>query len=360
MNPIKVAQIIPRLNEGGAERDALDLAHEHIKTGAAEHILISEGGRFASEAIKYGARFFPLPMASKNIFTAPRRILKLRTALSAIAPDIVHVRSRVPAWLHRFANPPLRIPTVSTVHGINSVNAYSKIMAEADAVICPGAAVAEHIKKYYGVDSTVIGCGVDLEYLNPAAVKTAAVSVLREQWDLSGKQIVLHVGRLSEQKGHEILLQALAKLPDEYAAVIAGGGRRHKRLAELARRLGIAERVRFAGARRDMREIYALADVVLSCAIKPESFGRSIAEALAMQKPVIAANHGGARDIITAEEHGGKLIPPGDADALAAALREPLPDASLSRARIATRFTAKKMADETLAVYKKVLAARRA
>ena len=155
------------------------------------------------------------------------------------------------------------------------------------------------------------------------------------------------------KKGHEVFLQALAKLPPENAAVIAGSGRRQKRLAELARRLKVAERTRFIGARRDMREIYALSDVVLSCAIKPESFGRTIAEALAMQKPVIAANHGGARDIITAEECGGILIPPGDADALAAALQKPLPDASQSRARVAARFTAKKMAEETLAVYKK-------
>lgn len=358
MKPVRVAQIIPRLDEGGAERGALDLAREHGKSGAAEHVIISEGGRLAGEAVRCGARFLPLPVASKNIFTAPFRVSALYRALSAVAPDVVHVRSRVPAWLHRFANLPLAIPTVSTVHGINSVNVYGKIMVHADAVICPGSAVAAHIKKHYGADSTVIGRGVDLEYFNPAVADSAAVAALRGQWDLSGKRVVLHAGRLSAQKGHEVFLHALAKSPPENAGLIAGGGRRQKRLAALARRLGIADRVRFAGARRDMREIYALADVVLSCAVKPESFGRTIAEALAMQKPVIAADHGGARDIITAGERGGKLVLPGDSGAFAAALRAPLPDASESRGRIAARFTAKRMAEETFAVYQKVLAAR--
>lgn len=358
MPPIKVVQIIPRMDHGGAERGALDLAREHRKTGAAEHVIICEGGRLAGEIIKIGARFLPLPVASKNIFTAPRRVLQLYRALSAIAPDIVHVRSRMPAWLHYFANKPLHIPTVSTAHGINGVNLYSRIMTEADAVICPGTAAAEHLIKHYNANPVVIGRGVDLEYFNPDAVDTAAVAALREQWDLSGKRVILHVGRLSKQKGHEIFLHALAKLPPDNAAVIAGSGRRQKRLAALARRLKVAERTRFIGARRDMREIYALADIVLSCAIKPESFGRTVAEALAMQKPVIAANHGGARDIITADEGGGRLIPPGNAESLAAALQQTPPDASQSRARIAARFTATKMAAETLEVYQKVLAAR--
>ncbi|MGI9306274.1 MAG: glycosyltransferase [Gammaproteobacteria bacterium] len=355
MPPIKAVQIIPRLNEGGAERAVVDLAREHGKSGAAAHIILSEGGALAGEVVRAGARFLRLPVASKNILTAPMRARRLYRALLAIAPDLVHVHSRVPAWLHYFANRPLSIPTVSTVHGINSVNFYGKIMTAADAVICPGTDAAAHVKKHYGADAKVIGSGVDLEYFNPERADAAAVSQMREQWDLSGKRVILLAGRLSAQKGHEILLHALARLPADVAAVIAGDGRRQKRLAELARRLGVAGRTRFAGARRDMREIYALADIVLSCAVKPESFGRTIAEALAMQKPVIAADHGGARDIITAEECGGKLIPPADAEALAAALRAPPPDASTSRARIAARFTAARMAEETLAVYQKVL-----
>lgn len=356
MSALKIVQLLPRLQEGGAERGAVDLAREHNKSGAATHIIMGESGRLAGEIIKNGGRFLSMPLASKNPLSAPRRILQLRRILRAIAPDIVHVRSRVPAWLHYFANHSLKIPTVSTVHGINSVNAYSKIMVRAEAVICPGSATAAHVRRAYGSDNvTIIGRGVDVEYFNPMGINAALVCELREQWDLSHKKVVLHVGRLSAQKGHEVLLRALAKLPPDYVALIAGGGRRHKQLVCLARDWGVGERVRFIGGRGDMREIYALADVVVSCAIKPESFGRTIAEALAMQKPVIAADHGGAKDIITAAESGGRLIPPADVAALAAALQSPPLADVASRGRIMARFTAKKMAEETLAVYKSVL-----
>lgn len=355
---IRVVQLIPKMHEGGAERGVVDLTREH--RGAAEHIVLGESGRLAAAVIQHGGRFLPTPLASKNPLTAPSRAMHLRRILRAVAPDIVHIRSRVPAWLHHFANRTLRIPTVSTVHGINSVNWYSRAMTFADEIICPGSAAAEHIRKAYNAKNiTVIPRGVDAEYFDPAKTRKESVARLREEWGLADKKIILHVGRLSAQKGHEVLLHTLAKLPREYAAVVVGGGSRRRRLIALARRLGAADRARFVGARDDMREIYALADVALSCAIKPESFGRSIAEALAMNVPTIAADHGGARDIISADERGGRLVPVGDASAFAAAIVAP-PDASESRARITARFTAKRMADETLTVYKKVLSAKNA
>ena len=345
------------MQEGGAERGVADLAREH--RGAAEHIVFSEGGRLVAEVLQCGGRFLPAPIASKNFFTAPRRAVRLRRMLLAVSPDIVHVRSRAPAWLHYLTNRKPRIPTVSTVHGINSVNAYSRVMTFADAVICPGSAVAAHIQNAYGAKNiTIIPRGVNVEYFNPAAVRNDEVLRLREEWDLHNKKVVLSVGRLSEQKGHEVLLKALSLLPPNYVAVFAGSGPRRRRLAELARRLGVSERARFVGGRNDMREIYALADVAVSCAIKPETFGRTIAESLAMGVPMIASDHGGARDIISADEKGGRLIPPADPALLAAALALPLPDASESRSRILTKFTAKQMADATMQVYKNVLANR--
>ena len=356
-SPIKVAQLLPRMHDGGAERGAVDLAREHHKSGAAEHVILAESGRLSAEVIKHGARFMPLPLASKNIFTAYSRARQLQKVLRAVSPDIVHVRSRVPAWLHFVANKKLNIPTVATAHGINSVSFYSKIMTRADAVICPGAAVAEHLQRAYGAKHlTVIGRGVDVEYFDPAKTSHTAADELRKEWDVQDNTVLLSVGRLSEQKGHENLLHALAKLPPHFVGVFVGEGRRRQRLISLARQLGVAARARFVGTRADMREVYAMADVVLSCAIYPESFGRTIAEALAMQKPVIAAAHGGAKDIITDDESGGVLVPPSDVGALVDALQKPMPNAEHSRERILKRFTALKMAEETLAVYKKILA----
>jgi glycosyltransferase involved in cell wall biosynthesis len=302
--PLLVAQLLPRMEEGGAERGVVDLAREH--GDAVRHVIISENGRLVSDALLAGARHLSLPMASKNPLTVPGRVRLLRKTLESIAPDIVHVRSRLPAWLHHFANRQLRLPTVSTVHGINSVSAYSRIMVRADAIICPSAAVATHIQRHYLVLAkkiTVISRGVDVEYFDSTAVNAMVVEKLREEWGAAGRRVVLHVGRLAEQKGHDVLLRALALMPARagWLAVFAGGGvlKRRRRLVALARRLGVADQVRFVGGRRDIREVYALADVVVSCARKPESFGRTMAEALAMNKSVIATAHGGALDIIT-------------------------------------------------------------
>lgn len=359
MKQIKVVQIIPRLDEGGAERGTADLVREH--RGAAQHAVISEGGRLAPEIEAAGGRFLSLPVASKNPLTAPRRALLLRRALAEIEPDIVHVRSRVPAWLHYFANRSLGIPTVATAHGINSVNWYSRIMVRADMTICPGNAAAEHLRRAYGAQNVVvIERGIDAAYFDPQKADLAAAQQLRATWGMEDKTVLLHAGRLSEQKGHEVLLHALSMLPSHYGAVIAGGGRRLDRLQTLARRLGVDDRAHFAGALSGMREAYAAADVVLSCAVKPESFGRTVAEALAMQKPVIAAAHGGALDIIGSDERAGALVTPGSPDALAkAVIAAPEPDPE-SRGRILARFTAARMAARTLEVYREVLARREA
>ena len=360
-----IAQLIPRLDGGGAERGAVELSREFVRRGEGS-VVISAGGRRAADVIRDGGRHFQMDVAGKNPLSAPWRAMRLARFLHALNPDIVHVRSRVPAWLHRLGGGRRRFATVATVHGFNRVNFYSAVMADADAVICAGGAIAAHVRDAYRVPAgriAVIPRGVDCDYFHPEKVSAAEVAALRDELGLGARRVILHVGRMVPQKGHDVFIRGVAALRRggrEVAGVIVGGGDAEKiaALRRLAAESGAADDVVFAGERTDVRALYALADALASCARKPETFGRTMAEALAMNVPVAAAAHGGATDIVRARAHG-RLFPAGDADAFARAAAEVLdskkPD---SRGWIRSNFSLEKMAEANLDLYRKTLERR--
>ena len=367
---MRIAQILPSLDDGGVERGVVDSNRLYVAAGH-ESWVVSAGGRRAAQIEADGGRHVSLDVKSKNPLTAWPRAMALRRALREIAPDIIHFRSRVPGWLTLWANRPLGIPTVSTMHGLNHPGLYSSVMVRADRVICVSTAGRAFVRAHYPwvpeARLAVIPRGVDLETFDPARLDAAWQAAFRAKWGLDGKFVAAAIGRVSRLKGVDVLIRAVAALKDawpELVALVVGGPQKHQEdyLAELhalARDLGVADRVVFAGSQSHIPEIDALADVLCSCNVsKPESFGRTVAEALAMGTPVVAAAHGGVLDIVR-DGQDGFLVPPGDVAALAAALRRvrDTPFGPL-RPHIAATFTAERMAAATLALYRDLLAAR--
>jgi len=360
-----VVQLLPELHEGGVERGVVEINRELVRRGVTSSV-ISRGGRLAAEIEAAGGRHVPLDICSKNPLTALWRARLLRQALTVLRPDLVHVRSRVPAWLLRIANRRLLLPVVSTVHGFNHVSAYSRIMTRADRVICVSQAICDHLQQHYKLPASVMRViyrGVDETLFDSARLDAEFMARFRREHDLSGRFVATSVGRITPLKDYETFIRgvaaALQEVPD-LVGVIVGGTRMDRggyeaRLHALVRELGIGSAIRFVGSQGAMPEIYAMSGVIVSCSAKPESFGRTLAEALAMDRPVIATAHGGALEIVR-DGQNGLLFPPGDTAALARCLVAVRQRAFTGlRADALSRFSLANMVENTLAVYHEVL-----
>ncbi|HAD03652.1 MAG: glycosyl transferase [Desulfuromonadales bacterium GWD2_61_12] len=361
---MRVVQLLPELNEGGVERGVVELSRELVRQGV-ESIVISRGGRLVSQLEADGGRHVTFDLAGKNPFTAPQRVIALRRLLRELRPDILHARSRVPAWLAWLANRPLKLPFVTTVHGFNSVNRYSRVMTFGERVICVSGAIKTHVQQHYAVPEgklVVIPRGVDLNHFDPEHLDRDFMSRFAAEHSLAGRFVVTCVGRITQLKDYETFIRAIALLRKEIPevlGVIVGGVHEDKKnyfasLRMLIKSQVLEQHVRFVGSQSRVAEIYALSDVVVSSSKKPESFGRSAAEALAMGVPVAASAHGGMLDIVR-EGETGALFPPGDAASLALAIKRSrdLPRAGL-RAFVASNFTLARMVEQTLDVYRQL------
>jgi glycosyltransferase involved in cell wall biosynthesis len=361
-----ILQILPALDEGGVERGAVELNREFVRRGHASTV-VSNGGRLAETVERDGGRHLTFDVKSKNPLTVPARAAALRRALAAARPDIVHFRSRVPGWLFVLANRTLHLPFVSTVHGFNSVSAYSRVMTAGQRVIVPSSSVADYIRKHYGTPADKIRLvprGIDPQLFDPARLDAAFMADFRQRHGLEGRFVVLGVGRITQLKGYDALIDATALARGEIPhikTVIVGGAEPARAgyaqtLREQVRRLGLEDHVAFAGSQSKLAEIYACGDVLVSGnRSKPEAFGRSMAEALAMDCPVIASRFGGALDIVR-EGVDGWLVAPGDAAGIADRLALAAQTAFTGlRADALARFSLDQMVEKTLAVYEEVL-----
>ena len=362
-----IVQLLPELNEGGVERGVVEVNRELVRRGVASTV-ISAGGRLVARIEADGGRHAACDVCSKNPLTFAWRSRKLRRLLAALAPDLVHVRSRVPAWLLRAANRDLRLPVVTTVHGLNHPGVYSRILTRADRVICVSRAVRDHLQRHYGTPDAVLRVihrGLDPSAFDPARLDAAFLERFRREHGLEGRFVAVSVGRLTPLKDYETFIRGVAaarREAPEILGLIVGGSRAGRggyaaRLRSLVAAAD-ADAVRFAGSQQAMAEVYTLSDVAVSCSRKPESFGRTLVEALAMETPVIATAHGGALEIVR-EGVDGFLFPPGDADALARRLLEVRGRTFANlRTDALARFSLDRMVDATLAVYREVLAGR--
>lgn len=367
--PMHIVQLLPELHEGGVERGVVEMNRELVRRGVISTV-ISHGGRLVGEIEAAGGRHVTLDVGSKNPLTALRRARHLQQILAEIRPDIVHVRSRAPAWLLRLANRRLRLPVVSTVHGFNSVSAYSRIMTRADRVICVSHAIQAYVQQHYGTPDAVLRVihrGIDASTFDPASLNSPFIEHFRQTNKLVDCFVATSVGRVTPLKDYETFIRGVVearKAVPNLVGVIVGGTHADRRgyetrLHALVRELNATAIIRFVGSQQAMPEIYALSDVVVSCSAKPESFGRTLVEALAMETPVIATAHGGALEIVR-DGQNGWLFPPGDAAHLARCLVAASQRTfSGLRADVLTRFALDTMVEKTLAVYREILAACR-
>ncbi len=358
-----VVQLLPELNEGGVERGVVELNREYVKLGITSFV-ISNGGKLENQINIDGGTHIKFDVCSKNIFTVISRINGLKKILKDIKPNIIHVRSRVPAWLVNFANKSLGIKVVSTVHGFNSVGFYSSIMQKADAVICVSNSIKEYIQKHYKTSEekiTVIPRGIDLELFNPKNIDNSFIEHFKKEFNLQNKFIVSSVGRVTQLKDYETFIKAISIVKQDISnvtALIVGGTRSDKEdylnsLKNLIKELNLEENIIFTGSQSKIEQIYALSDVVISSSKKPESFGRAVAEAICMNKPVIATNHGGVKDIII-ENENGFFFEVGDDKELAKNILKSRTLKFDGYSYISNTFSLENMVTKTVEVYKRI------
>lgn len=363
---MRVVQVLPELNEGGVERGTVELSRELVMRGI-KSVVISKGGKLVEQVEREGGRHVALDVCSKNPLTAWTRARALKRALREIQPDILHARSRVPAWLCRLANRGSnRRPFVTTVHGLNSISRYSRVMVSGDRVIAVGQPVRDHVCKGYGIDPSmiqVIERGVDMHAFDPDAVDNLFINAFKKEQRLGDKFIVTSVGRVTYLKDYESFIQAIAiagqSIPN-LCGLIVGGVHPEKQayadsLRQLANDKGVADRVVFAGSQSKIAEVYALSDIVVNASLKMGNVGRTVVEALAMDTPVIATTWPGLRNLVE-DGRNGSVIPTQDPEALAKAIiqlhaqrptniRQTVPDA----------YTLEHMVKSVVAVYESLL-----
>ena len=308
--PLKVIQILPALNAGGVERGTAEFSRELVKLGH-QSIVISSGGKMVPQLERDGATHIQMKVHRKSL-TSLLGVAPLRRLFKEIAPDIIHVRSRIPAWMTWLAwrkiPPDQRPGLVSTFHGMYSVSPYSAIMGKAERIIAISDCVHRYILDNYDVDPAIITRiyrGLDPEAFNTEACDAAWQERIYQQYpEFKEKQIILMPGRLSRWKGQVDFLRMLAilrKTVPNCHGVIVGDAEPNKQhylqeLKEQVSALGLDKSVTFTGHRSDIQAFYGLAQVTCHMSSKPEPFGRTVPEALASGCPVVAYDRGGASE----------------------------------------------------------------
>ncbi len=372
--PPAVLQVIPSLVSGGVERGTVEVAAALVAAGWTAYVA-SAGGPMERELVRAGATHISLPLASKNPLIIRRNAKALAEIIRRHKIDIVHARSRAPAWSALRAARKTHRHFVTTFHNAYDDKAplkhwYNSVMARGERVIAISDFVAEHAANVYGVGADrlrTIPRGVDMKLFDANRVTGQRVADLAAKWRVpDGAAVVMLPGRLTRWKGGLDFIEAIARLRRaDLCCLLVGAEQRsgfRRELEAAIARKGLNAQFRIAEDCRDMTAAYMLSDVVISASTDPEGFGRTIVEAQAMGRPVIATDHGGARETVI-PGNTGWLVPPGDTEALAAAIDhalrlEPEARAALAlraRMHIAAGFTRDAMCSRTIDVYEELL-----
>ena len=379
---IKILQVIPKLGYGGAETGCFDLAH-YLHEHNCKSYIVTSGGPLLKYINKKKVKILRLPVQSKNPILILLNSILLTLIIFFLNVDIVHARSRAPAWSCLIATKLTRRKFVTTFHGTYNFKSdlkkwYNSVMVRSDLIIAGSNFIFSHIKENYSKYLSnkkkflVIFRGINTEYFNPKKIQESDKNLLKKKWNITDeKKIILLPGRLTEWKGQEMFIEAISllkkNLPElEFIAVILGSdqGRKiyKKKLIRLVEQHRLSGNVIFVDHLELMPIAYEISNVIVSSSIEPEAFGRVSVEAQSMEKPIVASNIGGSNETII-NDKTGFLFKAGDSKNLSEKLKEVLNLSELTlngigaegRKNIIAKFNVEKMCNTTYSEYKKLI-----
>tara|TARA_B100000287_G_scaffold274155_1_gene258182 strand:- start:402 stop:1556 length:1155 start_codon:yes stop_codon:yes gene_type:complete len=379
---IKVLQVIPRLGYGGAETGCYDIAH-YLSENDCKSYLITSGGELIKFINKKKVKLIRLPVQSKNPIIMLFNTIVISLVIIFFNINIVHARSRAPAWSCFIATKITRRKFVTTFHGTYNFKSklkkfYNSVMVRSDLIIAGSNFIFSHINENYSEYLSkkkrflVIFRGINTDYFDSSTTLEKDEDELFKLWELKvGKKIILFPGRLTSWKGHEMFLEAINKVNiklghDAFIAVILGSDQGRdlykKKLIRLVEQYRLAHQVKFIDHCKNMPIAYKISDFVVSASIEPEAFGRVSVEAQSMQKPVLASNIGGSKETII-ENKTGILFEPGNTEDMSKKIIELFnyDESTINqmgiegRKNVISKFNVEKMCFSTYSEYKKLI-----
>ncbi len=379
---LKVLQVIPKLGYGGAETGCFDIAH-YLYENNCDSFLITNGGPLTKFINKKKVKYIRLPVHSKNPLLMFLNTILISIIVLIFNINIIHARSRAPAWSCFFAAKITRRKFVTTFHGTYNFNNkikkfYNSIMVRSDLIIAGSNFIFTHIQNNYQEylnnkkKLLVIFRGINIDYFDPLTTLTTEEDKLFKSWNLEiEKKTILFPGRLTEWKGHKMFLDALNKTNIQlghkaFKAIILGSDQGRslykKKLENLVEQYRMKDQVKFVEHYKNMPLAYKICDFVVSASIEPEAFGRIAVEAQSMEKPIFASNLGGSKETVI-DNKTGILFEAGNSDELSKKIIEFLTLNKTTiekmgkegRKNVSLKFNVEKMCISTYSEYKKLI-----
>lgn len=377
----RILQIIPNMEIGGAERTVLEIT-SFLKDTEFSSLVLTSGGKLIGELKKENIEVIKLKIDKKNPYSIIKNFFLFIKIFREKKIDLIHVRSRAPAWSAIFAAKKIGIPVLTTWHGHVSNSSfikkiYNSIMLKGDAVIANSAYTAERISKIYNIDLNkidIISRGVNVESFERSKFSNTEISNMRKMWSVDdNKIIILFPARLTRWKGHLVTIEAINLLKKEkffdhviflFAGEKAGAENYIKKLNSIITKFKLQENIKLVERIENMPLAYLASDIVLSPSIEPEPFGRIPIEAQAAGKTIIASDHGAVKDTIkNGNNFTGFKVKPNDPQALSIAIKQSITmdkkDLTKMHERaisnVKNNFSLENMCKKTLEVYKRLL-----
>jgi len=377
----RILQIIPNMEIGGAERTVLEIT-SFLKDTEFSSLVLTSGGKLIGELEKENIEVIKLKIDKKNPYSILKNFFLFIKIFRERKINLVHVRSRAPAWSAIFAAKKIGIPVLTTWHGHVSNSSfikkiYNSIMLKGDAVIANSAYTAERISKIYNIDLNkidIISRGVNVESFERSKFSNTEISNIKKMWSVDdNKIIILFPARLTRWKGHLVTIEAINLLKKEkffdqviflFAGEKAGAENYIKKLNSIITKFKLQENIKLVERIENMPLAYHASDIVLSPSIEPEPFGRIPIEAQAAGKTIIASDHGAVKDTIkNGNNFTGFKVKPNDPQALSIAIKQSIimdkKDLNKMHERaisnVKNNFSLENMCKKTLEVYKRLL-----